>query len=371
MPRSRDGVSPADPVDDATPSRRSSTNPGWELMLANLRRFGAFMGGMVLLLLVSILVLKFLWGVRDRELHSPQIRPPPFVAATNESPVMTDTQLLAAARQGTTELDTELVRRAVFMAKHGQTLVENQKYDEAIVRYREALDIWPYLTSAWGQLGQLYLRTREFAKAQIALEKAVENNPGSAELLNDLGVAFLYQGKIDKAVHLFEAAVEVDPDYAASHFNMALCSLTRNDRVTARGNLSRYLRLKPHDARALRENAFLDAMETHYETAMETLEKALREAPDWPLLYFDAAAVSALMSRPDQAVRYLEKAEPLTSPTVVFKLYQEPAFREIRMTELGKMFEKELASRARERMGENAPTPELHSPSEPLSSVSP
>jgi tetratricopeptide (TPR) repeat protein len=255
VPRSRDGVSPADPVDDATPSRRSSTNPGWELMLANLRRFGAFMGGMVLLLLVSILVLKFLWGVRDRELHSPQIRPPPFVAATNESPVMTDTQLLAAARQGTTELDTELVRRAVFMAKHGQTLVENQKYDEAIVRYREALDIWPYLTSVWGQLGKLYLRTREFGQVpRSRSRRRSRTTPAPPNCSTTWAWRSSTRASVDKATHLFEAAVEVDPDYAASHFNIALCHLTRNDRVSARGSLERFLRMKPHDARALREN---------------------------------------------------------------------------------------------------------------------
>lgn len=371
-PLPRDRFSPSEPSGDSGTPRRGS-NPGWELMLANLRRFGAFLGGMLLLMLVSILVLKFLWGIRDRELRSPRPeRPVPASAsrAPAEAGGTGSTQQVAEAPQGKTELDTELIRRAVFLSKHGQALEDSRNYTEAIARYREALDIWPYLTSVWGQLGKLYLRTREFGRAQIALEKAVENNPGSAELLNDLGVAFLYQGRVDKATHLFEAAVEVDPNYAASHFNLALCHLTRNDRVSARGSLERFLRMKPHDARALREAAFLNAMETRYQEALESLQKALSEAPDWPLLYFDAAAVSALMGRPDEAIRYLEKAEPLSTPTAVYKLYQEPAFREIRLTELGKLFEKELAARARERAGEEAPAPDLHSPSEPISSVS-
>lgn len=372
-PRSRDRLSAAEPeLESATPRRGS--NPGWELMLANLRRFGAFLGGMVLLMVISILVLKFLWGIRDRELRSPRPPPPPAgqtgAASTAPGPSTDATQQVGTA-EGKTEIDTELMRRAVFLSKHGQALERSGNLPEAITRYREALDIWPYLTSVWGQLGKLYLRTREFNRAQIALEKAVENNPGSAELLNDLGVAFLYQGKIDKATHLFEASVEVDPDYAASQFNLALCYMTRNDRVSARAHLERYLRIKPRDARAMREKAFIDAMETRYAEAMESLQNALTESPEWPLLYFDAAAVSALMGRPDEAIRYLEKVEPLTTPAVVYQLYQEPAFREIRLTELGKLFEKELAARARDRMNESAPQADLHAPSEPISSVSP
>jgi len=238
-----------------------------------------------------------------------------------------------------------------------------------VTRYREALDIWPYLTSVWGQLGRLYLRTRDYPRAQIALEKAVENSPGEAALLNDLGVAYLYQGKIAKARDVFDAAMEVDPQFAPSLFNIALCYINQNDAGNARDHLVRYLREKPSDPRALRELAFLDALEKHYQEAMEGLESALSYAPDWPLLYFDAAAVSALMGRPDQAVNYLEKVEPLTDPATVYRLYQEPAFREIRLTELGKLFEQELAKRARERIEEQKEPLQpvaIHASSEPI-----
>lgn len=362
----------AEPAGAAPSPRRGRGNPALDLMLANLRRFGVVFAGMLILLVVSILVLKFLWGIRDRELRAPS-RPKPAAAqtptATGAVAEAGSTQDVAAARPGTARLDTELIRRAVFLAKHAQTLEENGSHQEAIAKYREALDVWPYLTAVWGQLGRLYLLTRDYPRAQIALEKAVESNPGSAALLNDLGVSYLHQGKVDKAANLFDAAVEVDPQYAASLFNLALCNLTRNDRAAARASLDRYLRMKPDDPRALREHAFLDAMETQYAPALASLEKALTGAPDWPLLYFDAAAVSALLGRPDQAIRYLQMAEPLTSPSSVYRLYQEPAFREIRLTELGKMFEKDLAARARERMSEDAAPPDVHAPSEPISSV--
>jgi tetratricopeptide (TPR) repeat protein len=348
-------------------SREHHTNPALRLMLANLRRFGFVIAGMIALLIVCIMALRMIWAFKDRQLQTSIKTSSGTVAKTPDTTPGTATATNTSARP--IDLNTEAIRRAVFLAKHAESLELNKRYDDAIARYREALDIWPYLTTAWSQLGRLYLRTRDYPRAQIALEKAVENNPSEADLLNDLGVAYMYQGKVDKARNLFDAAMEIDPHYAPSLFNLALTHISRNDRGQARDGLVRYLRIKPDDPRALRELAFLDALESRYEDAMDSLEKALARAADWPLLYFDAAAVSALMGRPDQAVGYLEKAEPLTDPATVYRLYQESAFREIRLTELGKMFETELATRARERISEKKEPVEVHAPSEPIPST--
>ncbi len=365
-PRPRDTYTPPESLgseDEATHDHRS--NPAVKIMLANLHRFGFILGGMVLLMVVSIMVLQMVWAFKDRQAQTTFTTLPALTEKSNATVSATSSNLVPTAPG---DLNTEAIRRAIFLAKHGEALEKGGKIEDAIIRYREALDIWPYLNTAWGQLGRLYLRTRDYPRAQIALGKAVENAPGEADLLNDLGVSYLYQGKVEKARNLFDATIEIDPLYAPSLFNLALCHISRNDRGQARDTLVRYLRLKPDEPRALRELAFLDAMESRYQDAMDSLEKALARSADWPLLYFDAAAVSALMGRPDQAVNYLEKAEPLTDPATVYRLYQEPAFREIRLTELGKMFETELATRARERMGDQAEPVDVHTPAEPMPS---
>ena len=371
-PRKRERpVEIQDPEAPAASASDHRSNPAMQIMMANVRRFGLVTAGMVLMLVVSVMILRMIWSFRDRrdarrqttEQADPTTVPGRTPKATDP---MDQAGKLIETKGAAVDLNTEAIRRAVFLAKHGEAFEKNGKYDDAVARYREALDIWPYLTSVWSQLGRLYLRMRDYPRAQIALEKAVENNPGEAELLNDLGVSYLYQGKADKARPLFDAAIEIDPQYAPSLFNIALCHISKNDRGQARDSMVRYLQLTPDDPRALREVAFLDALESRYEDAMDALEKALARSADWPLLYFDAAAVSALMGRPDQAVRYLEKVEPLTDPATVYQLYQEPAFREIRLTELGKMFEQELAKRARERVAEKAEQVEVHAPTEPI-----
>ena len=374
------GIRPRErPVDAVTTQepefeRDNRTNPAMKYMMANVRKTGWVVGGMIGVLILSTMLVRTMWSISDRSRN----RTPPL-STTAPTASQPDS---AAAPTGTVsqgpapvtptnsaDINTEALRRAVFLSKHGEALERSGQVEEAIKRYREALDIWPYLTSVWNQLGRVYLRQRDYPRAQIALEKAVENNPGQAELLNDLGVAYLYQGKIKRARDVLEAAMEVDPGYAPSVFNLALCHIHSNEAGPARDQLVRYLHLQPNDARALRELAFLDALDKRYQDAMDGLEKALANAAEWPLLYFDAAAVCALMGRPDQAVNYLEKVEPLTDPASVYRLYQEPAFREIRLTELGRMFELELAKRARERVDEASPAAAVQATSEPISSA--
>lgn len=356
------------PAPDPLP-RRKEPKPGMVHLLRNLRIFALVFAGMILLMVVSIVALRIIWSVRDRELAAPK-RTESLVAPEPARRAMPATEREAAtgevARAAAPELDTERIRRAVFLARHAHALEESGALQEAITRYREALEVWPHLSAVWGQLGRAHLKAREYVKAQLALEKAVQGSPATAELMNDLGAALLFQGQIQRAINLFDAAAEIDPDFAPSQFNLALCHLARNDRVAARASLQKFLRLRPNDARALRELAFLDALEGQHETALRSLDRALVEAPDWPLLYFDYAAVCALMGRMDQAIAFLQKAEPLSSPRAVYQIYREPAFREIRLTELGKEFEHDLAQRARSRMGEEAGTIDIQPPTEPL-----
>ena len=368
MPQASKATQPVPPA-----PRRNEPQPGMQHLLRNLKVFGSVFAGMILLLVVSIIALNIIWSVRDQELASEpraELMPTNAPAGRLAVAVPVETGGVSVLTARPVELDTERIRRAAFLAKHAQSLEEGGSLPEAIERYREALEVWPHMNAVWGQLGRAYLRTREFSKAQFALEKAVQGSPGTAGLMNDLGAALLYQGQIPRAIDLFEAAVEIDPLFAPAQFNLALCHMASNDRVAARQMLEQYLRLKSRDARALRELAFLDALETNYEAAMASLERALGEMPDWPLLYFDAAAVSALMGRMDQAISYLQKAEPISSPRAVYQIYREPAFREIRLTELGKEFEHDLASRARTRMEEEIPPENINPPSEPLVSSS-
>lgn len=254
-------------------------------------------------------------------------------------------------------ISAEIFKRAVFLLNKARGFVASGENEKAIAAFRESLEVLPSQPVAWAEMGRVYMKMKDYWRAQIALEKAVESNP-SADLFNDLGVAYLWQeGKVDRALNMFQTAVDVDPNYAPTYFNRALALLAKNDAKKATESLEQYLRMKPEDARGLRELAVIKARDGRRKEALRDLESAIAQAPDWPLLYFDSAAINALLGQCDTAVRFLEKAEPLSGPATVFKLWQEPAFKECRSSELGKSFEKDLADRARELLNQQEKVP--------------
>lgn len=245
--------------------------------------------------------------------------------------------------------DTDAIHEALLLAKRADSLVESGDTREGIDLYIEALTVWPHLTAARVKLGRVFLALRDYIRAQEYLESAVENDPGSPDLMNDLGVTYFHQQRITTAMKQFKSAVQIDSRFAPSYFNLALCHLSMADQNGARDYLHKYLTLVPDDTRALKQKAFLDASDGDYTNAMTTLQQAISMDSNWPALRFDAAATAALMGRGEDAIMHLQKAEALASPSAVYLIYQQPAFREVRLSEPGRAYLKELVERARKR----------------------
>ncbi|MBN1268022.1 MAG: tetratricopeptide repeat protein [Kiritimatiellae bacterium] len=346
-------------------------NLAHQALVTNIRTFSVAAAFMFLLLLLAFHISRKSWSRKETRMTAGAAtaltgRPP----RTHPLDEIEAGPLAAPESIRRSELDTEAMRKAVFLARRGDTFEAEGDYTEAIAQYREALDVWPHLTAVWAQLGRTYLRVGDHARAQIALERAVANDPANPETLNDLGVACLYRNMIDRAQDLFEAAVEIEPQFADSYFNTALCHLAAGRRAEADAAIDRYLRLRPGDPRALKEKAYLDASSGDYAEAIKALELALAEAPDWAPLHFDAAATSALMGRVREALAHLERGEALTSPAVAYRVYLQPAFKEVRLSEAGHLFEAGLADRARGLMAEAEGAAPETQVTQPLSSVS-
>jgi tetratricopeptide (TPR) repeat protein len=330
-------------------------------MLANIRTFGLVALFMFGLLSLALIITGRIWQNRqDRVVSDGE-----HTLVRTERPVMTlpervdisptptlglrETDVIMAPRAHVrSELDTEAMRRAVFMQKRAEEFLAEGRYQEAITRFQDALEIWPQLTQVWSQLGQVYLTIQDYARARIALERAVESDPGNPHTLNDLGVSFLYLNRLETALELFETVNDIDPRFARAHFNRALVHMARDELDAADAALDAFLRLQPSNAQALKEKAYLQANRRDYEEALTTLRRALASEPDWVPLHIDLAATAALLGRVDEAFHHLDKAEAFTSPAMAYQILQQPAFREIRLTEAGRQFEQQMAERARE-----------------------
>jgi tetratricopeptide (TPR) repeat protein len=368
------------------PRRDSNNNMGKRYFLANMRTLALVLIGMGILLGIAWIVSGQPFNYKIAKARKQVRKQVTAIDTTMDPDILALEQALTGGglpepKKAETSIDivnTDAIRKALWHArlarealqegkstifendsqiiKDSKRAVQKKKYDQAVTHYKDALNLAPYLFKVWAELGSVYLDMEDYRRAQIALERAVQGDPSQPAVLSKLGLTYLYLDYVPKALEFFETAQEIDPTYAKTRYYSALCYIRLKDHAQARTALEDYLKLESNDPQALKEWAYLLAREGNLTGALDSIKKALSESPDSGDLYFEAAALSALLGRVDDAIRYLEKGEAFTNPARAYKVYQQPAFNKIRSSELGKIYEKELVDRTRRILRERQET---------------
>ena len=111
----------------------------------------------------------------------------------------------------------------------GNALERQGRLDEAIQQYKRAIVLKP-ASVAYKALGHVY--SLKGLKNETAKEymKALELEPGNAELHNETGIILMETGNYDNALDHFMKAVELVPDDAKLRYNYAI-ALRKNNRT--------------------------------------------------------------------------------------------------------------------------------------------
>ena len=104
----------------------------------------------------------------------------------------------------------------------GIALLEAGQVDQAIERFRKALEINPATSGAHVGLGNA-MRQKGIAEQAIwHYRQAIDINPTGYEAYYNLGNVLLGQGKLDEAIPNYLKAVELQGDYPAPHHALAV-----------------------------------------------------------------------------------------------------------------------------------------------------
>ena len=129
----------------------------------------------------------------------------------------------------------------------GQRLAERQRWREAAVAYRRAVELTPLFAPGWAGLGLTLLRDPavDAAEAVAALERAVSLEPATAQWQFNLGTALQRTGNLPAARAAYEAILARDPDHLEALFNLGAVLRERGDHVPAIAAYRRLLDRQP------------------------------------------------------------------------------------------------------------------------------
>lgn len=129
-----------------------------------------------------------------------------------------------------------------------QALEQVGELDEAMDRYRRALELHPGLPDAHYRMGFIHGKRDEFDAAIDAYRLAIEADPKLAEAHNNLANLYFKRGRLQEAVEEYRRTLELIPEEGVVHYNLARALMERGDDENAERHARTAAGLMPDSA---------------------------------------------------------------------------------------------------------------------------
>jgi tetratricopeptide (TPR) repeat protein len=168
--------------------------------------------------------------------------------------------------------------RAVSEDAFGTALTADGRLDEALERYRRAVELDPTRASAHNNLGVALRQQGAVEEAIEHYREAVRLEPSAPSRYN-LANALVPLGSLDEAAALYRAAIAERPDMIRALTNLGLVLQRQGNLAAAEQQLRQALEVAPRDLRALLSLGRLRRQQGNADDAIEQFRRAVEVAP--------------------------------------------------------------------------------------------
>lgn len=227
--------------------------------------------------------------------------------------ILTARQCFAYDNVETIWRDTIGKNRTAWIAFNnlGKELASQGKHNEAILNYREAVNLKPDHAGAWSNLAASLNATRDAAGAIESYRRALAIEPESAVILQNLGGLLGDHGKPDEAIKLLSKAAGIAPKEATIRFNLGLVEVRRGNIDAGIQAFNEALQLKPDYAEAMNQIGVAYARRDDLPRAIAAFEAATKMNPKDTLYRDNLDTAQAKFRESQGAPRW---PEPATRP---------------------------------------------------------
>lgn len=114
---------------------------------------------------------------------------------------------------------------AITYNNWGNSFANQEKYDEAIEKYRMAVIHDPQCASAYHNWGDALYRQKEYDYAIEMYKKAINFNPRISSYFN-MGIAYHDKQEFDQAINIYKKIIDLDPNFPYSYYYLGLIYTT-------------------------------------------------------------------------------------------------------------------------------------------------
>lgn len=202
---------------------------------------------------------------------------------------------------------------ATIYNRWGNSFYSLERYQEAVVKYQQSIELDPDDAVVHDNLGGAYHELGEYDEAIAEFERAVMLDPEYATAYNRWGSALYAQERHAEAVEKYQKAIELAPGNSLYHSNLGWAYFKAQDYERAGAAFQRAVELDPWYAddynmwgRALYEQG-------RYHEAAEKHQQAVELSPDNALYHYNLGVDYYQLQEKEKAIAELERASDLAA----------------------------------------------------------
>ena len=157
------------------------------------------------------------------------------------------------------------------------------------------------LANAWNNLGLLATRDDRIDEAIRYFQQALQLSPDHLVALSNLGNAYRQQKNWDAARKTFERALGVSPTDSEANYGLGMVFAQADDNARAYQHLQQALKSRPDYLEALNNLGILYLRTQRRDDAVASFEECIRVAPGFDQAYLNLARVYSVEGAPEKA----------------------------------------------------------------------
>jgi tetratricopeptide (TPR) repeat protein len=199
---------------------------------------------------------------------------------------------------------------------YGSVFFQRGYYDQAGAAFERALRDDPSSAEALYGLGSVYLNQQKTAEARASFERAVKLRASYPDTLanawNNLGLLAAREGRTEEAIGHFQQALQLSPDHLVALVNLGSAHRQLKQWDEARKAFERALALSPNDPEVNYGLGMVFAQTNDTARALEHLQRALQSRPAYPEALNNLGILYLRTQRRDEAVAKFEECIRVT-----------------------------------------------------------
>ncbi|MBF0125421.1 MAG: tetratricopeptide repeat protein, partial [Magnetococcales bacterium] len=194
------------------------------------------------------------------------------------------------------------------LLQQGHSLKKQQRYDEAMAAYQQAIIADPQLAAAHFGLGTIHHYQNRLDQAERCYRRAITCDPAYVDALNNLGAVYHQQQRLAEAIDCFRQSVTLQPDYAEAHFNLGVLMERQQQDQEAIDHYQQAITLKPDYVDAWYNLGVLMQRREEDDTAVAHYQQVLHLRPEHLQAHINLGVLARRQERYRDAASHYRQA---------------------------------------------------------------